>query len=159
MMILICAITLPFCFTRYIFKLFYESIYRLEQEQAANKRLQEKLRSVERRLNEKENLYVIVSSERLELQNHLKDLEAQLDELELKLAKDKEQLEKEIIGRIDAENRYQTLKEESQFNAQVHIKVSCFMFLSVWSVSPTLGGMFFLKHLVDGGWRGCHFNI
>ena len=51
----------------------------------------------------------------------MKDLESQLDDLESKLAKDKEQLEKEIIARIDAENRYQTLKEESQFNAQIHI--------------------------------------
>lgn len=95
---------------------------KLEQEQAANKRLQEKLRQVERRLSEKENLLVVVSSERLDLQNRVKDLEAQLDELEHKLANDKEQLEKEILGRIDAENRYQTLKEEAQFNAQVHLK-------------------------------------
>jgi len=95
---------------------------KLEQEQAANKRLQEKLRQVERRLSEKENLLVAVSSERLDLQSRVKDLENQLDEIEQKLAKDKEQLEKEILARIDAENRYQTLKEEAQFNAQVHIK-------------------------------------
>lgn len=95
---------------------------KLEQEQAANKRLQEKLRQVERRLSEKEHLLASVSSERLELQNRTKDLETQLDELEQKLAKDKEQLEKEILGRIDAENRYQTLKEEAQFTAQVHLK-------------------------------------
>jgi len=94
---------------------------KLEQEQAANKRLQEKTRSAERRLNEKENLLAIVSSERLDLQTRVTDLESQLDELEQKLSKDKEQLEKEIIARIDAENRYQTLKEESQFTAQVHI--------------------------------------
>lgn len=94
---------------------------KLEQEQTANKRLQEKVRSVERRLNEKENLLDVVNSERSDLQNRVKDLEIQLDELEQKLAKDKEQLEKEIIARIDAENRYQTLKEESQFTAQIHI--------------------------------------
>jgi len=94
---------------------------KLEQEQAANKQLQDKLRGIERRLNEKENLLAVYTSERSELQNRLKDMEVQLDELEGKLAKDKEQLEKEIIARIDAENRYQTLKEESQFTAQVHI--------------------------------------
>ena len=61
--------------------------HRLEQEQAANKRLQEKTRSAERRLNEKENLLAIVSSERLDLQTRVTDLESQLDELEQKLSK------------------------------------------------------------------------
>lgn len=95
---------------------------KLDQEQLSNKQLQEKLRGVERRLNEKENLVAVYSSERAELSSRLKELELQLDDLESKLAKDKDQLEKEIIARIDAENRYQTLKEESQFTAQVHIK-------------------------------------
>jgi len=94
---------------------------KLQQEQAANKQLQDKLRSVERTLSEKVNLLASYTTEKLEMQSRLKDLEAQLDDLENKLAKDKEQLEKEIIARIDAENRYQTLKEESQFNAQIHI--------------------------------------
>merc|ERR1712180_20026 len=94
---------------------------KLQQEQAANKQLQDKLRSVERTLNEKVNLLASYTTEKREMQSRLKDLEAQLEDLENKLAKDKEQLEKEIIARIDAENRYQTLKEESQFNAQIHI--------------------------------------
>jgi len=94
---------------------------KLEQSQAAYKGAQDRLRATEGRLHEKENLLAAYSSENKELKARLKDLEAQLDELEAKLARDKEQLEKEIIARIDAENRYQTLKEESQFAAQVHI--------------------------------------
>jgi len=94
---------------------------KLLQEQSSNKQLQDKLRNVERTLNEKVSLLAAYTSEKKEMQARIKDLEAQLNDLESKLAKDKEQLEKEIIARIDAENRYQTLKEESQFNAQVHI--------------------------------------
>lgn len=94
---------------------------KLLQEQSSNKQLQDKLRNVERTLNEKVSLLAAYTSEKMEMQSRIKDLEAQLNDLETKLAKDKEQLEKEIIARIDAENRYQTLKEESQFNAQVHI--------------------------------------
>jgi len=94
---------------------------KLEQSQAAYRQAQDKLRLTEGRLHEKENLVAVYTSENKELKSRLKDLEAQLDDLEAKLARDKEQLEKEIIARIDAENRYQTLKEESQFTAQVHI--------------------------------------
>jgi len=94
---------------------------KLELEQASNKQLQDKLRSVERTLTEKISLLGVYTTEKKELQNRVRELEAQLDDLESKLAKDKEQLEKEIIARIDAENRYQTLKEESQFNAQIHM--------------------------------------
>jgi len=94
---------------------------KLEQEQTSNKQLQDKVRNLERSLNEKTNLLSAYTSEKKDLQSRLKDLEIQLNDLEGKLAKDKEQLEKEIIARIDAENRYQTLKEESQFSVQVHI--------------------------------------
>lgn len=94
---------------------------KLEQEQASNKQLADKVRNLERSLSEKTSLLSSYTSEKHELQSRIKDVESQLADLEGKLAKDKDQLEKEIIARIDAENRYQTLKEESQFNAQVHI--------------------------------------
>jgi len=95
---------------------------KLEQTQNDLKKTQDKLRATESRLNEKENLLASYSSENKDLKSRVRDLEAQLEDLEGKLARDKEQLETEIIARIDAENRYQTLKEESQFTAQVHIK-------------------------------------
>ena len=60
--------------------------------------------------------------EKMESEKRVNSLEEQIAELERKLAADKDQLEKEIIARIDAENKFQTLKEESQFQAQVYKK-------------------------------------
>jgi len=93
---------------------------KLEQEVSSNKQLSLKLRKTELISSEKETLLTVYSNEKFDLETKVSGLESQLSNLETQLAADKEQLEKEIIARIDAENRYQTVREESQFQAQVY---------------------------------------
>lgn len=84
---------------------------------------EDELKRVERRLHEKESLLTVVSKERKQLDDRVKELEAELKKLENELEKQKKLLEKEIIRRVSAENRVQTLEEEAAFNAQIHAKV------------------------------------
>ena len=65
----------------------------------------------------------MLSKERKDLEHQVKDLEEQLKECQDDLEKEKSNHEKEIIRRVDAENRAQTLQEEVDFNEQVHAKV------------------------------------
>jgi len=95
---------------------------KFDHEVSSNKHLSAKLRNTERSLAEKELLLTTYMKEKTELESRVGSLESQVGDLETKLAADKEQLEKEIIARIDVENKYQTLKEESQFQLQVYQK-------------------------------------
>lgn len=95
---------------------------RLEKESALRSRAEDELKRIERRLHEKESLLVVITKERKELDQQVKDLEKQLKQLQDELEKQKSALEEEIIRRVDAENRAQTLQEEADFYKQVHAK-------------------------------------
>lgn len=81
------------------------------------------MKRTERRLHEKESLLLIVSKERKQLDDRVKELEAELKKFDDDINKQKKLLENEIIKRISAENRAQTLEEEASFNQQKHAKV------------------------------------
>ena len=66
----------------------------------------------------------VISKERQDLDERCKDLEKQLKDIELHLNNERSKHEHEIIRRVDAENKLLTLKEEADFNIQVHQKVS-----------------------------------
>ena len=96
---------------------------RLDKESALRKKAEEELKRVERRLHEKESLYSVVLKERKQLEDKVKELEAELKGLQDEVEDQKKLLEKEIIRRVSAENKAQTLEEEAAFNAQIHAKV------------------------------------
>lgn len=98
-------------------------LFRLDKETKLRIRVEDELKRTERRLHEKESLLLIVSKERKQLDDRVKELEAELKKLEDEIAKQKKLLEDEIIRRLSAENRAQTLEEEAVFNRQTHAKV------------------------------------
>ena len=105
------------------FKCFLFYFIRLDKEINLRTRVEAELKRVERRLHEKESLIAVISKERKQLDDQVKDLEAELKKLEDELEKQKKLLEDEIIRRVEAENRAQTLEEEAAFKAQIHAKV------------------------------------
>ena len=98
----------------------------MDKELTHRSRIEDELKRVERRLHEKESLISVISKERKQLDDQVKDLEAELKRLEDELESQKKLLESEIIRRVEAENRAQTLEEEAAFNAQIHQKVFWF---------------------------------
>lgn len=100
------------------------SVCRLDKETKLRIRVEDELKRTERRLHEKESLLVIVSKERRQLDDRVKELEAELKSLEDEVEKQKTLLENEIIKRISAQNRVQTLEEEAAFKRQTHARVS-----------------------------------
>ena len=98
-------------------------LFRLDKELSHRNRIEDELKRVERRLHEKESLISVISKERKQLDEQVKDLENELKRLEDELENQKKLLEGEIIRRVEAENRAQTLEEEAAFNAQIHAKV------------------------------------
>lgn len=95
---------------------------KLDKESTLRQRAEDELKRIERRLHEKESLLVVVTKERKELDNKVKELEQQVKDLQEELDHQKAKIEKEIIQRVDAENRAQTLQEELDFYKQVHEK-------------------------------------
>jgi len=93
---------------------------KLDKELTHRSRIEDELKRVERRLHEKESLISVISKERKQLDEQVKDLEGELKRLEDELESQKKLLESEIIRRVEAENRAQTLEEEASFNAQIH---------------------------------------
>jgi len=95
---------------------------KLDKELSHRNRAEDELKRVERRLHEKESLISVISKERKQLDEQVKELEGELKRLEDELENQKKLLESEIIRRVEAENRAQTLEEEAAFNAQIHAK-------------------------------------
>lgn len=92
---------------------------KLKEQQALLSEAQEKIIGLERSLKEKETVLIAYATERSSQQKRLNEAEYEIQELESKLAADKDELEKEVIARIDAENRCQTLREKIEFYQQV----------------------------------------
>ncbi|KAM9852274.1 lamin-A-like isoform 1-T3 [Aulostomus maculatus] len=79
-----------------------------------------RLRDLEALLNSKDASLTTALGEKRALEAEVKDLKAQLAKLEGSLADAKRQLQDEMLRRVDAENRLQTLKEELEFQKNLY---------------------------------------
>ncbi|XP_010186685.1 PREDICTED: lamin, partial [Mesitornis unicolor] len=81
---------------------------------------QARLKDVEALLNSKEAALSTALSEKRNLETEVRDLRAQVAKLEGALSEAKKQLQDEMLRRVDAENRLQTLKEELEFQKNIY---------------------------------------
>nr|XP_028565621.1 lamin isoform X3 [Podarcis muralis]XP_028565622.1 lamin isoform X3 [Podarcis muralis]XP_028565623.1 lamin isoform X3 [Podarcis muralis]XP_028565624.1 lamin isoform X3 [Podarcis muralis] len=81
---------------------------------------QARLKDVEALLNSKEAALTTALGEKRNLENELRDLRGQLAKAEAALAEAKKQLQDEMLRRVDAENRLQTLREELEFQKNIY---------------------------------------
>ncbi|XP_032415515.1 lamin-A-like [Xiphophorus hellerii] len=79
-----------------------------------------RLRDLEAMLNSKDAAYTTALGEKRNLEAELKELKAQLAKLDGSFADTKKQLQDEMLRRVDAENRLQTLKEELEFQKNIY---------------------------------------
>ncbi|XP_034553371.1 lamin-A-like [Notolabrus celidotus] len=79
-----------------------------------------RLRDLEGLLNSKDASLTTALGEKRALEAEVKDLKAQLAKLDGNLADAKRQLQDEMLRRVDAENRLQTLKEELEFQKNIY---------------------------------------
>lgn len=79
-----------------------------------------RLKDLEAMLNSKDAAYTTALGEKRNLEAEVKDLKAQLAKLDVNLADTKKQLQDEMLRRVDAENRLQTLKEELEFQKNIY---------------------------------------
>ncbi|XP_025968657.1 lamin isoform X1 [Dromaius novaehollandiae] len=81
---------------------------------------QARLKDVEALLNSKEAALSTALGEKRNLESEVRDLRAQVAKLESALSEAKKQLQDEMLRRVDAENRLQTLKEELEFQKNIY---------------------------------------
>uniref|UniRef100_A0A8C5QJZ3 Lamin A/C n=1 Tax=Leptobrachium leishanense TaxID=445787 RepID=A0A8C5QJZ3_9ANUR len=81
---------------------------------------QARLKDLEALLNSKDANLTTALSEKRTIEAELRDLKAQIAKLEGALADAKKQLQDEMLRRVDAENRNQTLKEELEFQKNIY---------------------------------------
>ncbi|XP_062821115.1 lamin isoform X1 [Anolis carolinensis] len=81
---------------------------------------QARLKDLEALLNSKEAALSTALGEKRSLDTEARELRAQLAKLEAALAEAKKQLQDEMLRRVDAENRLQTLKEELDFQKSLY---------------------------------------
>ncbi|KFO96695.1 Lamin-A, partial [Calypte anna] len=81
---------------------------------------QARLKDVEALLNSKEAALSTALSEKRNLETEARDLRGQVAKLESALNEAKKQLQDEMLRRVDAENRLQTLKEELEFQKNIY---------------------------------------
>uniref|UniRef100_A0AC11BX48 Lamin A/C n=1 Tax=Ovis aries TaxID=9940 RepID=A0AC11BX48_SHEEP len=81
---------------------------------------QARLKDLEALLNSKEAALSTALSEKRTLEGELHDLRGQAAKLEAALGEAKKQLQDEMLRRVDAENRLQTLKEELDFQKNIY---------------------------------------
>ncbi|XP_044064174.1 lamin-A-like [Siniperca chuatsi] len=79
-----------------------------------------RLRDLEALLNSKDASLNTAMGEKRALEAEVKDLKAQLAKLDGNLADAKRQLQDEMLRRVDAENRLQTVKEELEFQKNIY---------------------------------------
>ncbi|KAG7457923.1 hypothetical protein MATL_G00232370 [Megalops atlanticus] len=79
-----------------------------------------RLKDLEALLNSKDASLTTALGEKRSLEGEVRDLKAQLAKLEGGLADAKKQLQDEMLRRVDAENRIQTLKEELDFQKNIY---------------------------------------
>lgn len=81
---------------------------------------QARLKDVEALLNSKEAALSTALGEKRNLETEVRDLRGQVAKLESALGEAKKQLQDEMLRRVDAENRLQTLKEELEFQKNIY---------------------------------------
>ncbi|NXN99114.1 LMNA protein, partial [Rhinopomastus cyanomelas] len=81
---------------------------------------QARLKDVEALLNSKEAALSTALGEKRNLETEVRDLRGQVAKLEAALGEAKKQLQDEMLRRVDAENRLQTLKEELEFQKNIY---------------------------------------
>nr|XP_020670904.1 lamin [Pogona vitticeps] len=81
---------------------------------------QSRLKDLEALLNSKEAALTTALGEKRNLENEVRDLRGQVAKLEAAMAENKKQLQDEMLRRVDAENRLQTLKEELEFQKNIY---------------------------------------
>ncbi|XP_053350374.1 lamin [Clarias gariepinus] len=79
-----------------------------------------RLKDLEALLNSKDASLTTALGEKRSLEAEARDLKAQLAKLEGSLNDAKKQLQDEMLRRVDAENRIQTLKEELEFQKNIY---------------------------------------
>ncbi|XP_038131317.1 lamin-A-like [Cyprinodon tularosa] len=79
-----------------------------------------RLKDLEAMLNSKDAAYTTALSEKRNVEAELKELKAQLAKVEGSLADTRKQLQDEMLRRVDAENRLQTLREEQEFQKNIY---------------------------------------
>ncbi|KAM9383677.1 lamin-A-like isoform 2-T2 [Pholidichthys leucotaenia] len=80
----------------------------------------QRLKDLEALLNSKDASLTTALGEKRNLDVENRDLKAQVAKLEVSLGDAKKQLQDEMLRRVDAENRIQTLKEELEFQKSLH---------------------------------------
>ncbi|XP_040268351.1 lamin [Bufo bufo] len=81
---------------------------------------QARLKDLEALLNSKDATLSTALGEKRNLEAEVRDLKGQLAKLEGSLADAKKQLQDEMLRRVDAENRNQTLREELEFQKNIY---------------------------------------
>uniref|UniRef100_A0A452IKQ3 IF rod domain-containing protein n=1 Tax=Gopherus agassizii TaxID=38772 RepID=A0A452IKQ3_9SAUR len=81
---------------------------------------QARLKDLEALLNSKEAALTTALGEKRNLENEIRELRTQVSKLEAALGEVKKQLQDEMLRRVDAENRLQTLKEELDFQKNIY---------------------------------------
>ncbi|XP_073465357.1 lamin [Aquarana catesbeiana] len=81
---------------------------------------QARLKDLEALLNSKDAGLSTALGEKRNLEAELRDLKGQFAKLEASLADAKKQLQDEMLRRVDAENRNQTLREELEFQKSIY---------------------------------------
>ncbi|XP_035273645.1 lamin-A-like [Anguilla anguilla] len=79
-----------------------------------------RLKDLEALLNSKDASLTTALGEKRNLEAEVRELKAQLAKLEGSLVDAKKQLQDEMLQRVDAENRIQTLKEELEFQKSIY---------------------------------------
>uniref|UniRef100_A0A8C6UTX2 Lamin A/C n=1 Tax=Neogobius melanostomus TaxID=47308 RepID=A0A8C6UTX2_9GOBI len=82
-----------------------------------------RLKDLEALLNSKDASLATALGEKRTLEVENRDLKAQVSKLDTSLAEARKQLQDEMLRRVDGENRIQTLKEEIEFQKNIHSEV------------------------------------
>ncbi|XP_020790006.1 lamin-A-like isoform X3 [Boleophthalmus pectinirostris] len=81
---------------------------------------QQRLKDLEALLNSKDASLATALGEKRTLEVENRDLKAQVAKLDTSLEEARKQLQDEMLRRVDGENRIQTLKEELEFQKNIH---------------------------------------
>ncbi|PIO29192.1 hypothetical protein AB205_0068700, partial [Aquarana catesbeiana] len=94
--------------------------FRNKKKEADLLTAQARLKDLEALLNSKDAGLSTALGEKRNLEAELRDLKGQFAKLEASLADAKKQLQDEMLRRVDAENRNQTLREELEFQKSIY---------------------------------------
>ena len=107
----------------HFFFVFVFSFERYDKEAAAHKRTDDALKAAQRKLSDKEAQLAAVNREAKNLEDVVKDLQKECQELKDALESAKYALEQETLNRVDLENKLQSKDEELNFKKEMYSKV------------------------------------